>query len=47
MQYFLDLISIFTIGMCFVQKIPQILNLAKVKSVKGLSMLSLFLELTR
>lgn len=46
LQQFADLLSLITIGMCFVLKIPQILKLVSVKSADELSMLGLFLELT-
>lgn len=46
LQQFADLLSLITIGMCFVLKIPQILKLVAVKSADGISMLGLFLELT-
>ncbi|XP_032690221.1 solute carrier family 66 member 3 [Odontomachus brunneus] len=46
LQQFADLLSIITIGMCFVLKIPQILKLMSVKSADEISMLGLFLELT-
>ncbi|XP_014485449.1 PREDICTED: PQ-loop repeat-containing protein 3 isoform X2 [Dinoponera quadriceps] len=46
LQQIADLLSLITIGMCFVLKIPQILNLMYVKSADEISMLGLFLELT-
>ncbi|KAL6256524.1 hypothetical protein P5V15_012637 [Pogonomyrmex californicus] len=46
LQQFADLLSLITIGMCFVLKIPQILKLISVKSAEEMSMLGLFLELT-
>lgn len=46
LQQFADLLSLITIGMCFVLKIPQILKLISVKSADEMSMLGLFLELT-
>ncbi|XP_012529341.1 solute carrier family 66 member 3 [Monomorium pharaonis] len=46
LQQFADLLSLITIGMCFVLKIPQILKLVSVKSADEISMLGLFLELT-
>ncbi|XP_054012787.1 solute carrier family 66 member 3 [Hylaeus anthracinus] len=45
LQQFADLLSLITIGMCFVLKIPQILNLYNAKSAKGISIASLLLEL--
>ncbi|XP_043465076.1 solute carrier family 66 member 3 [Leptopilina heterotoma] len=46
LQHFSDLLSIFTIGMCFILKVPQILNLMALKSAKGMSIIGLCLELT-
>ncbi|XP_071649641.1 solute carrier family 66 member 3 [Temnothorax longispinosus] len=46
LQQFADLLSLITIGMCFVLKIPQILKLISVKSADEMSTLGLFLELT-
>lgn len=46
LQQFADLLSLITIGMCFVLKIPQILKLLSVKSADEISTLGLFLELT-
>lgn len=46
LQQFADLLSLITIGMCFVLKIPQILKLLSVKSANEISTLGLFLELT-
>lgn len=42
-----DTLSIITITICFILKVPQILNLLSVKSAKGMSILGLMLELTR
>ncbi|KAG8231712.1 hypothetical protein J437_LFUL018956 [Ladona fulva] len=41
-----DILSVLTITLCLVLKVPQILNLIKVKSAKGLSMNGLMLELS-
>ncbi|XP_070151892.1 solute carrier family 66 member 3 isoform X1 [Polyergus mexicanus] len=46
LQQFADLLSLITIGMCFILKIPQILKLVSVKSADEMSTLGLFLELT-
>lgn len=46
LQLFADFLSIVTILMCLVQKVPQIMNLHKLKSAAGISLLGLFLELT-
>lgn len=47
LQLFADFLSLLTIGMCFILKVPQILNLIALKSAKGMSLLGLCLELTR
>ncbi|XP_046996821.1 solute carrier family 66 member 3 [Schistocerca americana] len=41
-----DVLSIITITLCLVLKIPQILNLLKVKSAVGINLYGLLLELT-
>lgn len=46
LRQFADLLSLITIAMCFVLKIPQILKLISVKSTDGISMTGLILELT-
>lgn len=46
LQNFSDFISLFTIGICFILKVPQILNIMNLKSAKGMSILGLSLELT-
>ena len=46
LQLFADFLSLVTIGLCFVLKIPQILNLHSAKSADQISILSLLLELT-
>ncbi|EGI60823.1 PREDICTED: PQ-loop repeat-containing protein 3 [Acromyrmex echinatior] len=46
LQQFADLLSLITIGMCFILKIPQILKLVSVKSADEMSMVGLLLELT-
>lgn len=46
LQQIADLLSLITIGMCFILKIPQILNLIAVKSAHQISILGLLLELT-
>ncbi|XP_067009317.1 solute carrier family 66 member 3 [Anabrus simplex] len=45
-QIIADTLSIITITLCLVLKIPQILNVYKVKSSKGLNLYGLLLELT-
>lgn len=46
-QQLADFLSLITIGMCFILKIPQILNLLTAKSADQISIVSLLLELTR
>ncbi|XP_076679951.1 solute carrier family 66 member 3 [Andrena cerasifolii] len=46
LQLFADFLSLVTIGLCFVLKIPQILNLLSAKSADQISILGLLLELT-
>ncbi|KAK2580518.1 hypothetical protein KPH14_006253 [Odynerus spinipes] len=46
LKQFADLLSILTIAMCFILKIPQIFNLISLKSAKQISILGLLLELT-
>lgn len=41
-----DVLSIITISMCLILKIPQIINLVKVKSTVGINLYALLLELT-
>ncbi|XP_076622960.1 solute carrier family 66 member 3 isoform X1 [Colletes latitarsis] len=45
-QQLADLLSLITIGMCFISKIPQILNLFSAKSAAQISIVALLLELT-
>lgn len=47
LQYFADFLSVITIGMCLVLKVPQISKLLESKSAKGISFVSLLLEVTR
>ncbi|CAK9802679.1 Solute carrier family 66 member 3 [Anthophora plagiata] len=46
LQQLADFLSLVTIGMCFVLKIPQILNLLTAKSADQISVVGLLLELT-
>ncbi|XP_003708523.2 solute carrier family 66 member 3 [Megachile rotundata] len=46
LQQLADFLSLITIGMCFILKIPQILNLLLAKSADQISILALLLELT-
>ncbi|XP_066595774.1 solute carrier family 66 member 3 [Prorops nasuta] len=45
LEEFADFLSILTIGMCFVMKIPQIFQLISLKSADQISLLGLLLEL--
>jgi solute carrier family 66, member 3 len=47
LQMISDTLSIITISLCLILKVPQILNLYKLKSAKGMNLPGLFLELTR
>lgn len=40
-------LSIITISICFILKIPQIITVLKVKSAKGINVLGLLMELSR
>lgn len=46
LQQLADFLSLITIGMCFILKIPQIINLLFAKSADQISILALLLELT-
>lgn len=46
-EAFSDILSIIIIATCFILKIPQILNIVKVKNAQALSVLGLLMELTR
>ncbi|KAF7414231.1 hypothetical protein HZH68_002720 [Vespula germanica] len=46
LEQFSDLLSIFTIAMCFILKVPQIFNLISLKSAKQISIVGLLLEIT-
>ncbi|XP_076169988.1 solute carrier family 66 member 3 [Ptiloglossa arizonensis] len=46
LQQLADVLSLITIGMCFILKIPQILYLFSAKSANQISIVSLLLELT-
>ncbi|XP_056642044.1 solute carrier family 66 member 3 [Diorhabda sublineata] len=46
LQAFSNFLSIITISICFILKIPQILTVLKVKSAKGISIMGLLMELT-
>lgn len=42
-----DVLSIITISLCLILKIPQIINLIKLKSAVGINLYALLLELSR
>ncbi|KAL3275285.1 hypothetical protein HHI36_020053 [Cryptolaemus montrouzieri] len=46
LQVVSDILSIITISICFILKIPQILNILKLKSAKGISLIGLLMELS-
>ncbi|XP_076272632.1 solute carrier family 66 member 3 isoform X1 [Rhynchophorus ferrugineus] len=46
LQLFSDFLSIITITICFILKIPQILKLLKVKNAKGINLIGLLMELS-
>jgi hypothetical protein len=47
LEFISDVLSVITISLCFIQKIPQIVNLIKLKSAVGINLYALLLELTR
>lgn len=47
MQYLANALSIITISMCLVLKVPQIMKLLSNKSAVGISKLGLFFEVMR
>jgi len=47
LEFISDVLSVITILLCFIQKIPQIVNLFKLKSAVGINLYALLLELTR
>lgn len=46
LQLFSNLLSIITITICFILKVPQILKLLKVKSAQGINLIGLLMELS-
>jgi uncharacterized protein with PQ loop repeat len=46
LKFISDLLSIITIATCFILKIPQILNILKVKNANGINLAGLLLELS-
>jgi uncharacterized protein with PQ loop repeat len=46
LEFISDLLSIITIATCFILKIPQILNILKVKNANGINLAGLLLELS-
>jgi len=47
LEFISDVLSVITVLLCFIQKIPQIANLVKLKSAVGINLYALLLELTR
>jgi hypothetical protein len=47
LEFIADVLSIITISLCLILKIPQIVNLLKLKSTVGINLYALLLELTR
>lgn len=47
LQHFSNLLSVITIAICFILKIPQIITILKVKSAKGINTVGLLMELSR
>lgn len=47
LQLISDFLSLITISMCFVSKIPQIMNVIRVKNAKGINLVGLLMELSR
>lgn len=47
LQHISNFLSIITISICFILKIPQILTVLKVKSAKGINVIALLMELSR
>ncbi|KAF5306066.1 hypothetical protein FQA39_LY09044 [Lamprigera yunnana] len=45
LQFFSNTLSIITISLCFILKVPQILNLIRVKNTTGLNIIGLLMEL--
>ncbi|KAJ8933881.1 hypothetical protein NQ314_013734 [Rhamnusium bicolor] len=45
LQRFSDFLSIVTISICFILKVPQIITILKVKSAKGINIVGLLMEL--
>ncbi|CAG9821862.1 unnamed protein product [Phaedon cochleariae] len=46
LQVISNILSIITISICFILKVPQIVTILKVKSAKGLNILALLMELS-
>ncbi|XP_050301073.1 solute carrier family 66 member 3 [Anthonomus grandis grandis] len=45
-QLFADFLSIITISICFILKVPQILKLLQMKTARGINLIGLLMELT-
>jgi uncharacterized protein with PQ loop repeat len=46
-EFIADVLSVITILLCFILKIPQIVKLVQLKSAVGINLYALLLELTR
>ncbi|KAJ8953181.1 hypothetical protein NQ318_003217 [Aromia moschata] len=46
LQYLSDLLSVITIFICFILKVPQIVTILRVKSAKGINIIGLLMELS-
>lgn len=46
-KLFSDGLSVITIAICFILKVPQILKVLQVKQARGISVFGLLMELTR
>lgn len=42
-----DFLSVITIATCFIQKIPQVINIVRVKNARGINLTGLIMELCR
>lgn len=47
LEHISNFLSIITISICFILKIPQIITVLKVKSAKGINVIALLMELSR
>lgn len=47
LEHIANFLSIITISICFILKIPQIITILKLKSAKGINVVGLLMELAR